>query len=57
MAVSMPNHADGVSSLAFAIQDAIKAIVSSEQTRSNIEDAVNELTVTVQRLKERPRFA
>jgi hypothetical protein len=32
-------------------EDAIKAIVSSEQTRSNIEDAVNELTATVQRLK------
>ena len=32
-------------------EDAIKAIVSSEQTRSNIEDAVNELATTVQRLK------
>jgi len=32
-------------------EDAIKAIVSSEQTRSNIEDAVNELTATVQRFK------
>jgi hypothetical protein len=32
-------------------EDAIKAIVSSEQTRSSIEDAVNELTATVQRLK------
>jgi hypothetical protein len=38
-------------------EDAIKAIVSSEQTRSSIEDAVNELTVTIQRLKEQPRFA
>jgi hypothetical protein len=37
--------------------DAIKAIVSSEQTRSNIESAVSELTATVQRLKEQPRFA
>ncbi len=38
------------------LEGAVKAIVSSEQTRSSIEDAVNELTATVQRLKEQPRF-
>jgi len=32
-------------------EDAIKAIVSNEQTRNNIESAVRELTATVQRLK------
>ena len=32
-------------------EDAIKVIVSSEQTRNNIESAVSELTATVQRLK------
>ena len=33
------------------LENAIKAIINNEQTRSNIESAVSELTVTVQRLK------